>query len=730
MGKGSEKGKGFDAAESEQKGSKGSKGEKGKDSKGGKGDAPSKGTPKGKGKEKGEKGKALEIGTERPEVDGDAAPDKGKGGKGKDLKGKAKGKGKELAKGLLEEIEGQEPPVPDDFEDTLMQVLQERRRAMYPHLQVKHVFDAVDSALLPHYEGLVRRLAGRIQDCEGKCFKAERQHKAWMEEMQELGQEVAELQKRVQDERERGNQLSTVAANNSLRLMTGKAIPKGQLNAIKLVGAGGLDVNIQNLEKDIGKLDIDIGTARFKTLQAIINSIYWRFLPQTRDIKFIASHYGEACGAFFRFHSTLLLISVITLVCYAPLLIMQIADKSSEIGQNWCGSSGYFKLPCEFLFGGFRAVNSTMTENWTTVLDVTVENANQELLFSMEADSFNSMIQECPVVRHVRDCRVHSVYAGFMTNTSAPSAYDLFTSSWSSSPYNINQDYVIFAGYPDLLNSNQPWTCTQSSVVSDVGYPSNCGVAYGTFGDQVPVHQDWFVIPGNGSAVNGISYGASLQVFSGSTCPVQRQEDIEDLALGRKRLTEPSGRDVLLAIRYFACTFGGAALVLIFVLTRWRAAEVVFSIERLTEEVSPIRWSRWVLGLWDFRLRTADQKELWGQALANLLRAEYEAETYAQREGNKTRWQRWLITFKRFTGVTLNIAVIFGSWVAIAYSLVEKPTIQVFLESITDQEPLRSILATIGAFAPNLVIAAVGQVLPTITKTLTEFEVAKTCSML
>eukprot|EP00434_Breviolum_minutum_P039989 symbB.v1.2.035528.t1/scaffold4806.1/size34549/2 len=59
--------------------------------------------------------------------------------------------------------------------------------------------------------------------------------------------------------------------------------------------------------------------------------------------------------------------------------------------------------------------------------------------------------------------------------------------------------------------------------------------------------------------------------------------------------------------------------------------EVTFSIERLNAEVSPIRWSRWVLGLWDFRLRTDEEKELWKQALANLLRAEYEEETYQQR---------------------------------------------------------------------------------------------------
>ncbi|CAJ1436034.1 unnamed protein product [Effrenium voratum] len=64
---------------------------------------------------------------------------------------------------------------------------------------------------------------------------------------------------------------------------------------------------------------------------------------------------------------------------------------------------------------------------------------------------------------------------------------------------------------------------------------------------------------------------------------------------------------------YTLCTLGGALFVSIFVLTRWRAAEVVFSIERLTDEISPIRWSRCVLGLWDFRLRKAEEKALWGQ---------------------------------------------------------------------------------------------------------------------
>ena len=727
MGKGGEKGKGEGKGskgkgdEEEEKGDKGGKGgekggksgEKGGKDKGGKDAAESKGGDKGKAEKGsknagkgGSKGKLPDPGSLMDEETAE------------DIKGDLKGKGKGKIKGKLQEVlEGEEPPVAEaDFEDTLMEVLQERRRAMYPELQVRYVFDAVDDALNPHYEGLVRRYAGRIRDFEGKCVSDEKQHKAWIKDRYELGQEVEGLEKKVREERERANQFSTVAANNSLRLMTGKSIPKGQLNAIKMVGAGGLDVNVQHLEKDIGKLDIDIGTTRFKTLQSIINSIYWR-LPQTRDITYIASHYGESCGAFFRFHSTLLLISVITLACYSPLLVMQLIDYWSLLGVNWCGSSTYFSLPCEFLFGGFRAANSTMAENWTTLLDVGVVNSEQVLQSAVSASTFNSMHEGCPVLRHIRDCRVHSVYAGFNTSTSS---YDHFTSSWSDSPHTINQDYVIFANYPDLLNSNQAWECA-SSTVSDVGYPSNCGVVYGSFGDP-RAHEEWFVIPGNGSTISGISFGASLQVFSGSTCPVARKEDIEDLALGRKRTTQPSGRDVFLALRYFGCTFGGATLVAIFVLIRWRAAEVTFSIERLNAEVSPIRWSRWVLGLWDFRLRTDEEKELWKQALANLLRAEYEEETYQQREGNKTGWQRWYITFKRLTGATLNVAVIFGSWVAIAYSIVEKTTIQVFLEGITDQEPLRSILATVGAFAPNLVIAAVGQVLPTITKTLTQFE--------
>lgn len=718
MGKGGEKGKGGE----------------GKDGKGSEGKGEEKGTKGAKGAAKGDDEKGTKGAAKGDGKDGKGkAPKGGKGAKGKleesaeslleespeNIKGDLKGKGKGKIKGKVEELlEGEEAPSADDnFEDTLMEVLQERRKAMYPELQVRYVFSAVDDALNPHYEELVRGYAGRIRDFEGKCVTGERQHKAWIKERHQLGQEVEELKKKVKEEQERANQFSTVAANNSLRLMTGKSIPKGQLNAIKMVGAGGLDVNVQNLEKDIGKLDIDVGTTRFKALQSIINSIYWRFLPQTRDIKYIASHYGEACGAFFRFHSTLLLISVITLVSYSPLLVMQLVDYWSQLGQNWCGSSTYLNLPCEFLFGGFRAVDSTMAENWTTVLDVAVVNSEQVLRSSVEATTFNSLQHDCPVVRHVRDCRVHSVYAGF--NTSA-SSYDHFTSAWSSKPHSINEDYVIFANYPDLLNSKHAWQCS-TTAVENVGYPSNCGVVYGTFGDPV-AHQEWFVIPGNGSTINGISFGASLQVFSGASCPVSRKEDIEDLALGRKRTTQPSGRDVFLAIRYFSCTLGGATLVAIFVLTRWRAAEVTFSIERLTEEVSPIRWSRWVLGLWDFRLRTAEERELWGQALANLLRAENEAETYQQREGSKTGWQRWLITFKRLTGATLNVAVIFGSWVAIAYSIVEKTTIQVFLEGITDQEPLRSILATVGAFAPNLVIAAVGQVLPTITKTLTQFE--------
>lgn len=718
-----------------------------------KGGEKGKGKPTGKGG-KGKKGDAAnaqkewDASTEEGELEAPSTGDsnakgkgdgKGKSGKGKEGKGKngkegngkeGKGKkGKGPGKGLpnpeeVERLVDDAMNQPDEiFEDALREALQEQRRLDYPEMPVQVVFDVVHPSIRPAFHNVVQGLSGRISDFEGKCGQAEKRQRAWIKERHRLGEEVEALQRKFNEERARAAQNSAVAANNSLRLLTGGQIPKGHLNAIKVVGAGGLDVNIQHLEKDIGKLDIDLGTTRFKTLQSIINTIYWRFLPQTRATKYIASHYGEACGAFFRFHSTLLLISVITLACYAPLLIMQVMDYYEQLGQNWCGSSAYIKIPCEFLFGGFRGVNSSMVENWTTAVHVSVSATGEyELKSDLGADFFDAEMAQCPVLRQVRDCRVHSLYAGYMANSSAPRPYDLFTSNWSTSPYEMNKDYVIMSNYASLLNSAPTWRCT-GAAVAGVGFPSDCGSEYGSFGEAATVWQDWFALPGNSSQdLRGVSFGAALEVFSGTRCPVQQQADIEDLAAGRKRSQEPSGRDVWLAIRYFSCTFGGALCVVIFVIIRWKSAEVTFSIEHSVEEVSPIRWSRWVLGLRDFRLGTTEEKQLWGQALANLLRAEYEAETHAEREGAKKGWQRWLVTFKRVIGATLNITIIFGSWVAIAYSFVEQTTIQSFLNSLTQQEPLRSVLATIGAFAPNLVIAAAGQVLPFMTKTLTDFE--------
>ncbi|CAJ1436029.1 unnamed protein product [Effrenium voratum] len=271
-------------------------------------------------------GKGVKGEAEEPlEADDAAVANAGSAGD----KGKAKGKGK---KGHGKEPEGSFLPGslrPDEpFEDALREVLQ-RPKVEYPELQVHHIFNAVDGALQPHYEDLVHGLTGRIREFETSCVGAEKQHKAWIKERHRLGKECDELQRKAQEERGKAAHLSTAAANNNLRLLTGSTVPKvsqGHKRAINVVGAGGLDVNIQHLEKDVGKLDIDISTTRFKRLQAVVNTIYWRFLPQTRDIKYIASHYGEACGAFFRFHSTLLLISVITLACYSPLLVMQVLN--------------------------------------------------------------------------------------------------------------------------------------------------------------------------------------------------------------------------------------------------------------------------------------------------------------------------------------------------------------------------------------------------------------------
>ncbi|CAE8603124.1 unnamed protein product, partial [Polarella glacialis] len=86
------------------------------------------------------------------------------------------------------------------------------------------------------------------------------------------------------------------------------------------VGAGGLDVDLAGLEQDVGRIEMNMAQSRLSWLQAWGPKLLKMMMPMRKDIGFISSHYGSACGTFFEFYSVMILSALITLLCYTPLL--------------------------------------------------------------------------------------------------------------------------------------------------------------------------------------------------------------------------------------------------------------------------------------------------------------------------------------------------------------------------------------------------------------------------
>eukprot|EP00931_Biecheleriopsis_adriatica_P104123 TRINITY_DN78859_c0_g1_i1.p1 TRINITY_DN78859_c0_g1~~TRINITY_DN78859_c0_g1_i1.p1 ORF type:complete len:1062 (+),score=179.13 TRINITY_DN78859_c0_g1_i1:160-3345(+) len=734
---------------------KGSKGGNDKGDKGGK-DGDGKGKAKGEGKAgdaggkskaggkgKGKKGEEAKEQSQEQDSQQETFAEEpssplSAGGEAEGATGKAKGRGKK-GRGKAKAAQGEDEDKAEEdklvedillqdedwyFEDTLREVLEERTVKVpvvnFPQMHVSDVVASVDDGLHPYYSGLVHRLRGKLKDYDERCRFAEEAHQEWLSERHYLIGEMEQWKSTAEEQRERAIASAAKSANAnmaSLKIMrnVGRSAPRSGM------ASGGFDVDFEYLEKDIGKLDVQIQKSSFRQLREMLAFIYLR-LPLTGNTKHITSQYGEACGAFFHWHSVLLLYAVISIACYAPLLIPQQLERWNELGHNFCpqGIVG-LTTPCEWLYGSFKT-KADLAEGWAEAVKVSFDHEGVEIMRSMGKDAFDGNFSACPVVRYQRDCKVHSVYAGFINNSSV-SPHDLFTSTWSLHPGTINQDFVIFSTYADLLNSEQPWTCNFSHA--SVGYPADCGRHSGifNFGLRLESHKEWFTLDQTKLSKEWKEdtkwHMASLEVFVGTTCPVKTQADIQDLANERTRPSHKSGRDVHLALRYCLTTIGTSTLLLLIVMRNWYRQEARFAVESFSEGLSKTRWSQWVLGAWDFRLLDQKQQAEFRESLANQLRAEYEEEKDSEGKGETTYYG---LLAKRVSGIFLNVVLVACVWVSIAVVNVYKTDIERGLLSLAVQGSLRSVLQFIGSFFPNLVIGIWGVVLPNAIKSLTKFE--------
>mmetsp|Transcript_81866 Transcript_81866/g.236646 ORF Transcript_81866/g.236646 Transcript_81866/m.236646 type:complete len:797 (+) Transcript_81866:153-2543(+) len=181
-------------------------------------------------------------------------------------------------------------------------------------------------------------------------------------------------------------------------------------------------------------------------------------------------------------------------------------------------------------------------------------------------------------------------------------------------------------------------------------------------------------------------------------------------------------RDSTFAIKYLGAIVGSAGLLMTSGLLRWTTLDLRVQAEGLDDELHPRRWSTIVLQAWDFRLTSAEDRQNWGSSFETQLRAICAEEERLKWEQSHTRSQRYLLFARRAIGILLNLALIASAWVAVALSTRHREAISHELAVVLGHFGLGSFGAQIGALAPNLVVSAVGGVLPVVTKLLTTME--------
>lgn len=177
-------------------------------------------------------------------------------------------------------------------------------------------------------------------------------------------------------------------------------------------------------------------------------------------------------------------------------------------------------------------------------------------------------------------------------------------------------------------------------------------------------------------------------------------------------------RDAWQAFRYLATTVISSLGVLCYSLTRWGYFDFTYQSDELGEELQPRQWSRITLAAWDFRLRPGEDRKNFELALANQLRSELDDEKEIEKKDKRTTLQLYLLYLRRACGMLVNLCLIGGAWMAISFANFYSFEIQSAVTTVLGD----GIGQQVSAFAPNIIVALVGSILPTTTKKITAFE--------
>eukprot|EP00397_Hematodinium_sp_SG-2012_P012538 GEMP01012711.1.p1 GENE.GEMP01012711.1~~GEMP01012711.1.p1 ORF type:complete len:441 (+),score=86.13 GEMP01012711.1:1272-2594(+) len=131
------------------------------------------------------------------------------------------------------------------------------------------------------------------------------------------------------------------------------------------------------------------------------------------------------------------------------------------------------------------------------------------------------------------------------------------------------------------------------------------------------------------------------------------------------------------------------------------------------------KYAKVVFLCWDFRVKTAADKDSFGTSLSNQFNALNEEAELLLERCRKTKKDWYRLYARRAGGMFLNALLIAAAWVAIGSASIFKPQVSEATQKIFGAGGAGQKL---GELAPNMVVIVVGGALPSVTKAITALE--------
>ena len=231
------------------------------------------------------------------------------------------------------------------------------------HDSVQEVALTISSAVGQHFGPLVKRLRTRIHEYESKVDAARKIHRKLEMDKEMLETKIEDMKVEREDLKERAASAVSRAGQGggggkSYALMGGG---KAKTRALgdKMGGQDmGFEMDMTGVDRDTGKLDLSMQQGRWERIQAHVSRVLAKSVPLGRDLRFVRSVYGRACGNFFVFKRFLIFLNVVAMLLYLPLIIGYMMNKGvGSLSTPMC-KTPLVGMPCVAFFGGYHRLTS------------------------------------------------------------------------------------------------------------------------------------------------------------------------------------------------------------------------------------------------------------------------------------------------------------------------------------------------------------------------------------